>query len=778
MILNETPGVYATQQGGGSGDSRISIRGFDQRNVAVMINGVPVNDMENGAVFWSNWDLGDVTRQVQVQRGLSASKLAQPSVGGTINIITKGFGAERSGRIRQEVGNNGYRKTSMMLSTGTLKGDWAVTVYGSRRVADGWVDMAFDDAWTYFGTISKRIGKHKIALTAMGSPQVHGQRSTLRPVANFSHEKASELGIDTSKLKNYGFRYNADWGYVDRYQIVNGDTIHNREKMSLRVNEYHKPQINLNHFWDVSDKLFISNVVYASFGSGGGIGRNTGGGTSIGADGQVDFTRMYTANITNTSPELGDYESRSESYLSIRKNNHRWFGFITSADYKFNERFTASLGIDGRTYTGYHYEEVYDLLGGDYARDLNFTRDVNTVDLMNSNQGNYNVDPKTNKLRVGDKFNYNYDGYSRWLGSFGQLEFKSNLVSAFISGSVSHTNYKRVDYFRPKTLTIGDTAIAMPKGKEITIDGKTYNWDSPEAKLVETDWYGIPGFTIKGGLNYNLTEHNNIFFNIGYINKPQFFNGFFSTSTGLPFKNVKNEKIFSKEIGYGIKTEGFGVSLNAYHTDYLDRSTLYTNTETNETLNVPGLDARHVGIELDLAQSLTPELEMNAAISIGDWIWKSSTTFEKVEADGSSTSMVTIDPTGMHVGGSAQNQFMIGARYSPFKGFYVRPTFFYFTKHYIPFDPNTMEVAQNSASRIPQDTYRLPSSTNTNLDLGYSFMLHKDVGAKINGSIINVMDQYYISDVFAVNPGTYDIGTMNVFYNRGRSYSVSFIIDF
>src|SRR5690606_3912182 len=126
-------------------------------------------------------------------------------------------------------------------------------------------------------------------------------------------------------------------------------------------------------------------------------------------------------------------------------NNHRWFGFITSADYKINEKYTASLGIDGRSYTGYHYEEVYDLLGGDYARDLNFSRNVNEIGLTGSNQGNYNSDFKTNKLREGDKFNYNYDGYSRWLGGFGQVEYKSNLVSAFISGSVSNTNYKRID---------------------------------------------------------------------------------------------------------------------------------------------------------------------------------------------------------------------------------------------------------------------------------------------------------------------------------------------
>ena len=74
MVLNSTPGVYATQTGGGDGDARITIRGFNQRNVAVMIDGIPVNDMENGWFDWSNWvGLDAVSSYILVQRGLGAS---------------------------------------------------------------------------------------------------------------------------------------------------------------------------------------------------------------------------------------------------------------------------------------------------------------------------------------------------------------------------------------------------------------------------------------------------------------------------------------------------------------------------------------------------------------------------------------------------------------------------------------------------------------------------------------------------------------------------------
>ena len=106
MVLNSTPGVYATQTGGGDGDARITIRGFNQRNVAVMIDGIPVNDMENGWVYWSNWfGLDAITSNIQVQRGLGASKIAIPSVGGTMNIITRGTGNKAGGSFKQEIGS-------------------------------------------------------------------------------------------------------------------------------------------------------------------------------------------------------------------------------------------------------------------------------------------------------------------------------------------------------------------------------------------------------------------------------------------------------------------------------------------------------------------------------------------------------------------------------------------------------------------------------------------------------------------------------------------------
>ena len=160
-ILKSTPGVYATRSGGGYGDGRINLRGFSSENVAVMINGVPVNDMENGRVYWSNWaGLGDVTSSMQVQRGLGASKVAVPSIGGTINILTKSTDAEAGGNVFTGIANDGYLKYGMTYSTGLSDKGFAATVSASKISGDGYIDGGEFSGYNYFISLSQQLNEN------------------------------------------------------------------------------------------------------------------------------------------------------------------------------------------------------------------------------------------------------------------------------------------------------------------------------------------------------------------------------------------------------------------------------------------------------------------------------------------------------------------------------------------------------------------------------------------------------------------------------------------
>ncbi|MDP7529892.1 MAG: TonB-dependent receptor plug domain-containing protein, partial [Candidatus Marinimicrobia bacterium] len=152
LALNTVPSVYATGQGGGAGDARINVRGFDQRNVAIMINGVPVNDMENGWVYWSNWDgVADATSSIQMQKGLSAVNLATPSIGGSMNVITDPTATERRGLFKQETGAWGFSKSTFSFHSGLLMDDkLALSATLVTKKGDGFMQGTWTDAQAYY----------------------------------------------------------------------------------------------------------------------------------------------------------------------------------------------------------------------------------------------------------------------------------------------------------------------------------------------------------------------------------------------------------------------------------------------------------------------------------------------------------------------------------------------------------------------------------------------------------------------------------------------------
>lgn len=150
-LLNRTPSVYATKSGGGYGDSKINLRGFSSQNIAVMVNGMPVNDMETGKVYWSNWSgIADVTSAMQVQRGLGASKLAIASIGGTINIVTKASDMPESGTVSLAIGNDGYNKELVAYNTGKTKSNWSTSLLLSRTSGSMYADGTKFQGYNYY----------------------------------------------------------------------------------------------------------------------------------------------------------------------------------------------------------------------------------------------------------------------------------------------------------------------------------------------------------------------------------------------------------------------------------------------------------------------------------------------------------------------------------------------------------------------------------------------------------------------------------------------------
>jgi len=766
MVLNSTPGAYATEQGGGVGDARVSIRGFDQRNIAVLVDGVPVNDMENGQVYWSNWDgIGDITRYMQVQRGLGASKLSIVSVGGTMNIVTKGIDSKMSTSIKQEVNGYGLFKTAFGYNTGLLKGNWGITIAGSKKWGSSYADATFDDAYSYFMKVQKKFDKHLLSFGVNGAPQSHGQRTTRLPIAVIDKGLAERSGINyqqsldsialisssqftTTSQGARGIRYNPNYG------MLNG------EDFNEKINFFHKPQFNLTHSYNPNEKINLTTVAYVSIGKGGGTSMKTTLSDRDSTNGLYDIQGVYDLNKTNYSFP-SETEHVSSNYLRAANNDHKWFGLLSTFNYKLSNSLTSMFGVDSRYYKGAHYQSVYDLIGGDYA-----------IDADNENQpvgaGNSSYYMK----RVGDKIAYHNDATVKWAGFFGQIEYKKDKWSSFLTSSFNMTGYQRTDYFKKKDLVLSDTTLvqAVGYGDTLVYNGVSYNNNSPQARFATTDQKWFSGATIKAGMNYNINSHENIFCNLGYLSIAPKMNAVFDNNN-KEFLQIKNQEVSSFELGYGHKSKRFSSNLNIYYTLWRNKPPQFTpTTPDGDSYNINGLDALHRGIEIDFIYKILPNLDFEGLASLGDWKTISSSYATIIDQNGVVLDTVDFSAKNVHVGDAAQVQLGTSFRYEIIKNLYVKLRYTYFDKNYANFDPINL-VGTNK----DRESWKMPSYGLLDLNFGYDMKYNK-MNFTFTGGIMNIANTFYISD--AQNGANFNGATSTVFVGMGRRFSLGLKVGF
>lgn len=739
-ILKSTPGIYATKQGGGYGDSRVNLRGFESANIAVMINGVPVNDMEWGGVYWSNWaGLSDVTRSMQVQRGLGASKVAAPSLGGSINIVTKSTDAKEGGAISYGVGNDGYNKIGFSYSTGLTENNWAITLLGSKTWGEGYIQGTEFEAVNYFINISKKLNDaHQLSFTAFGSPQWHNQRNN-----------GDKLLISEWQKQPLKYKYNASYGFD-----MNGQ----RKVSSLNV--YHKPQLSLNHTWTISEKTNLSTVLYASIGDGSGTSgqgftsanRGNWYGASNGVpnttfrdvDGTFDYAGIYALNQAS--------DNGSRMIMSKSVNQHKWFGALSTYSTKIGENVDFFGGLDFRYYKGIHTNVITDLYGGDFFIDATSSRPLLSSDAW-----------KTNKLGVGDVVYRDYDGFVFSQGVFMQAEYNKEALSTFISLSGSNTSNWREDRFY---------------------------YDSDQAKSETVNFLG---FSAKGGANYNLNDNHNVFANIGTISRAPFFSGgafLQSTTSNVTNPNAVNEKAFSYELGYGYRSTFFSANLNLYSTLWQDKTMVRTiNANSPESLvaNMDGVNALHQGIEIDFSAKPLEGLTITGMVSIGDWNWQDDASGylynrsgEPTDANGNVVALLSpehskidINIGGIHVGNSAQTTAALGVRYEVLKSFNVGVDANYFGRNYAYFNISSVGTSLSPTSFA--QPWQIPDATTFDLNASIRFKI-SSFDAILVGNIQNLLDAEYITD--ATDGANHDWQTSPVFYGFGRTFSTSLKIKF
>ena len=763
-IMNKTPGVYATKQGGGYGDSRISLRGFDQRNTSFLINGQPVNDMENGWVYWSNWQgLTDVASGIQIQRGLGASRLAVPSVGGTVSIFTKAAQKSEGGKVLQMVGNDGYIKTGVSYNTGKNEKGWASSFLLSRWQGDGYIYNTSGEGYTYFAAVgyAPEGSAHELNFSFLGAGQWHHQRDvwvSIRDYQNFGSE-----GIDR--------RWNS-----------NGGTL-NGEEFSMRRNFYNKPLATFNWDWEISDNLKLATSLYGSAGRGGGTGPRgnnyrasasdilpfrkdltehylENGRGSRDANGFIDFDAIVANNQATTegyTGDIGGYEglligsngfrdSNVNREVLIRRasmNSHNWVGGISNLEGQFG-KFKTSIGVDLRSYTGYHYRTLNHLMGLDgYYSTGNRNSAGQIIETT------IEASPFKNTGLNGPKIDYYNVGKVGWQGVNTMVEYGGDKLTAVVQAGLSNQAFQRIDYF---------DQVGNPES-EVQNQGGGY---------------------IKGGANYNIDEKQNVFFNTGFISRQPQFDAVFPNFANKINPDLQNEEITSFELGYGFVGSDFSFNINAYSTTWGNRfvtRSLSNQQGVDGSAQFKDIDVVHNGIEFEGKYRLSNATKFKGMLSIGDWRYTKDFSAELFDDNQQSIGTGTLYLKDAKVGDAAQFTANLGVDQKITKNISMDLDYRFVDGLYADYSITDSEFTQpDNAGALKLPSYGL-------FDLGVTGRIGD--GWTIRANINNLLDETYIAES-NTNIHTTDASTTwngvdtrnSVWFGFGRTWNASLTYRF
>jgi outer membrane cobalamin receptor len=743
LVLNTTPSVYASTDSGGAGDARVNVRGFNQRNVSIMINGVPTNDIENGWLYWSNWDgVGDVTATIQMQRGLSNVTLPTPSIGGTMNIITDPAASEAGGSLKLEIGSDDFRKGTLVLNTGLLKEKVAFTFGLVAKEGEGYARGTWSNGYGYyFGSTLLINERNRIEMFALGSPQQHGQRTFASNIAAYDADYARSLGYSEEDLEgaltqgpvDSGYAFNPNYApvspsYTDKQYYYGSN--HVREKpgfINERQNFFHKPQININWYSTLAEKTKLGTVFYYTGGRGGGAGtlynttnvygfqsssraygRNPNTDPLYGSAYDWDKTIEANAGTRTVRDDMDKNEGESLGILRNSVNNQDQFGIVSKLTHEFTDNLTVTGGVDWRTAEIAHYREVRDLLGGDYYL------------AAPGQESEFWPNGNDTQLGRGHKVDYHNTNTVDWLGLFVHGAYNDGPVHAFAVYGYSTTDYGFEDHFRRAS-----------EGSS-----STYTLESNN----------LSGHQIKGGVTYAFTPQFSGFVNAGWVSKAPIFDGAIDDTTGTLLDPI-NEEFTSFEAGGRFETTDrkFNVSASLYSTRWRDRTITSVSERDNTITYQREVNSDYRGFELESAWLPLPWLRFDLAASIGDWTYVSDAPIEVYDI----TTGEEVPNAGrlylknLQVGDAPQSQIAYAVTFYPVNGLSIKLQGRSYSRYWSDYDPDTRQDESDRGQ-----AWRIPSFSVFDVHASYTlpFNFFGDVRTSVFIHAFNILDETYVSD--------------------------------
>lgn len=724
IMMNSNSNVYTSNVGYLWSPVRFKFRAYSSQYSDIYMNGVQVNNLENGQFNYSTiGGMNDATRNQDAATPFEVNAFGMSSIGGSSNYDFRASNYAAGNKVTLSGLNRNYTLRAMYTyGTGLTKKGWAFfgTVgYRWANMNTAAVDGTFYNSLGYFLSAQKVINEnHSLNLATWGNPTERAQQGA-------STDEAYWLANDR--------QYNPYWGYQ------------NGEKRASRVVNNYEPSVLLTWDYKINERMKLTTSAFTKYAKYSStrlnyngqnpapdywknfpsynydVWSNTGTADEYAAweksrdywmssirHRQIDFDKLYFANQQlNTTGHDAVY------WIEAKHNDHLANSLGSTFDWSIDNSTKFQVGLQLANNKGYHYSTMEDLLGGAYFHNVNTYAQGRYA--SNDSEIQYDLNNPNGVVREGDKMRYDYDIISQnakaWASFVKDKGISHNYLSVKMGATQMWRNGHMLNGFY-------DPAKGWAKNASYGKSGKAHFLDG--------------GFKV--GSTLNLGKGNSISMGVGYeARAPRASVAFESPEMNNNFvPNLKKEKIFSAELGYALNCSWARLNLTGYYThtyDGTDWQNFYFDDVNSFTyVSLTGLEKDYYGAELGVTFKVTSNFDINVTGTMAEAKYTSNSRVDyMLSTEGTSKQDICYNK-GMRESGTPLAAVSLGLSYR-IKGWYLDLTGNYYDRIYLSYSPcmryyETLSKAGYVNNVNGQDVINVPEQSKGN----GGFMLDASIG--------------------------------------------------
>ena len=724
IMMNSNSNVYTSNVGYLWSPVRFKFRAYSSQYSDIYMNGVQVNNLENGQFNYSTiGGMNDATRNQDAATPFEVNAFGMSSIGGSSNYDFRASNYAAGNKVTLSGLNRNYTLRAMYTyGTGLTKKGWAFfgTVgYRWANMNTAAVDGTFYNSLGYFLSAQTVINEnHSLNLATWGNPTERAQQGA-------STDEAYWLANDR--------QYNPYWGYQ------------NGEKRASRVVNNYEPSVLLTWDYKINERMKLTTSAFTKYAKYSStrlnyngqnpapdywknfpsynydVWSNTGTAAEYAAweksrdywmssirHRQIDFDKLYFANQQlNTTGHDAVY------WIEAKHNDHLANSLGSTFDWSIDNSTKFQVGLQLANNKGYHYSTMEDLLGGAYFHNVNTYAQGRYA--SNDSELQYDLNNPNGVVREGDKMRYDYDIISQnakaWASFVKDKGISHNYLSVKMGATQMWRNGHMLNGFY-------DPAKGWAKNASYGKSGKAHFLDG--------------GFKV--GSTLNLGKGNSISMGVGYeARAPRASVAFESPEMNNNFvPNLKKEKIFSAELGYALICSWARLNLTGYYThtyDGTDWQNFYFDDVNSFTyVSLTGLEKDYYGAELGVTFKVTSNFDINVTGTMAEAKYTSNSRVDYMLSTEGTTKQDICYNKGMRESGTPLAAVSLGLSYR-IKGWYLDLTGNYYDRIYLSYSPclryyETLSKAGYVNNVNGQDVINVPEQAKGN----GGFMLDASIG--------------------------------------------------